>query len=59
MLQGWRTIMFGAALAVAGFLQTVDWATVIPTGWAGPVVGIIGIAVVVLRSFTTTPVGTK
>lgn len=57
MLTGWRTVIVGAALAVAGFLQTFDWATIIPAAWAGPVIGIIGVVMVVLRGLTSTPVG--
>lgn len=58
-MQGWRTLLFAALLAIAGVLETFDWVTVIPEGWVGPVTIGIGILVAWLRKITTTPIGEK
>lgn len=60
-MTGWKTLIFGAALALLGFLQGVDWASIIPNdpdlvGW---MTSGVGVAVMVLRFFTKSPVGTK
>lgn len=57
-MQGWKTVLVGAALALIGFLQGVDWASLIPNdpkteGW---IVSGIGGAMVLLRYLTTTPI---
>lgn len=58
-MKGFRTLGFALALAVAGVLQTFDWATIIPQDktWSG--VAMIGVAsgIAALRVWTTTPVG--
>jgi hypothetical protein len=61
MFQGWKTVIFGALLALGGFLQGVDWASLIPNdaqtvGW---ITSAIGVVVVALRFLTSTPVGNK
>ena len=60
-MKGWKTVIFGALLAAAGFLQTVDWAQVMPSDpkMAGMVVAAIGGVVMLLRLFTNSPVGQK
>lgn len=60
-MKGWKTLIVGAVLALAGFLQGVNWADVIPNdpqtvGW---IVSGIGVVVAVLRFITNTPVGSK
>lgn len=57
--KGWRTILVSVALAVAGVLQTADWATIVAPKQVGPVMLGIAIVVAVLRALTDTPVGTK
>ena len=59
MLSGYKTVLFGALLAVAGFLQGVNWVEVIPDNPAtvGWVTTAIGAVVVVLRMLTNTPIG--
>ena len=61
-MQGFKTLTFGAALAILGFLETfkiTDWAAYIPDQYEGLLVSAIGFAVVLLRFATTTPVGKK
>lgn len=60
-MQGWKTVIFGALLAIVGFLQGVNWESLIPNnptvvGW---ITSAIGVVVVVLRMFTSTPIGQK
>jgi hypothetical protein len=57
--KGWRTVLLSVAIAVAGVLQTADWATIVGPREVGPVLLAIGIVVAVLRTVTDTPVGTK
>lgn len=59
MLQGWRTILFGSALAVVGVLQTANWVDILPSAYIGPVTAGIGFLAIWLRSVTSTPVGVK
>ena len=60
MLQGWKTLIYGVAIAVAGVLQTFNWATVVPQDktWSGVAMVIIGGLIVFLRYVTTTPIAT-
>lgn len=59
MLTGWRTIIFNAALAVVGVLQTANWVDVLPSQYVAPLVAVIGMVGIWLRSITKTPVGVK
>lgn len=61
MFQGWKTVIFGALLALGGFLQGVDWVSLIPNDptTAGWIASAVGVVVVALRFLTNTPVGTK
>lgn len=57
-MQGWKTVIVGAALALVGFLQGVDWASLIPNdprtvGW---IISAIGVTMAALRSLTNTPI---
>lgn len=56
-MKGWRTL--GLNLAVAGFgvFEATDWSGVLGNNNAGWVLTGIGVANMVLRSLTTTPVG--
>ena len=56
-MKGYKTIIFGALLAVLGFLQGVDWVTVVPEQWTGVVLAVIGGVTMLLRKMTTTPLG--
>lgn len=58
-LKGWKTMLVSLAIAVAGVLQTADWATIVPPSKVGPTILGIAILVAVLRALTTTPVGRK
>ena len=58
-MTGWRTIIFGSALAGVGVLQTANWGDVLPAQYIGPVTAAIGFIAIWLRSVTKTPVGVK
>ncbi len=58
-LKGWKTMLVSLAIAVAGVLQTADWATIVPPSKVGPTILGMAILVAVLRALTTTPVGRK
>jgi hypothetical protein len=57
MMSGWKTIAFNMALAVVGVLQTANWVDVIPGQYTGPLVAVIGMVGIWLRSVTKTPAG--
>lgn len=57
--KGWKTVLFGAALAVVGILQQSGVESLVPDQYRGLVVAAIGAAVMILRTITTTPVGTS
>lgn len=56
-LKGWKTMLVSLAIAVAGVLQTADWATIVPAAKVGPTILAIAVLVAVLRTLTNTPVG--
>lgn len=59
-MKGWRTLGLNAAVALLGVAQATDWTHVLgASATAGWVVTGIGVANMVLRSVTTTPVGQK
>jgi len=59
-MKGWRTLALGAATALFGFLQGFDWVTITQDPETlSLITGGIGLAVIVLRYFSTGPVGTK
>ena len=59
-MKGWRTLGMNAALALLGVAQAANWTDVLgPGATAGWVVTGVGVANMVLRSITTTPIGQK
>jgi hypothetical protein len=58
-MKGWRTI--GLNLAVAGFgvLEAADWTSILGNEKAGWALTAFGVANMLLRAVTTTPVGQK
>ena len=65
-LKGWRTVIFGAAITVAGAaldilnaLQLVDITPLLPPEHALKIIAVIGIATVVLRMITTGRIGRR
>lgn len=58
-VKGWRTLIVSAAIAIAGVLQTADWATIVGPAEVGPAMLITAAAVAVLRALTDTPIGGK
>lgn len=59
LLKGWKTVGVSVAIAVAGVLQTTDWATIVRPDQVGPTLLVIGVVVAALRAVTTTPLGKK
>lgn len=59
MFQGWKTLIFSAAIAVFGVLETFDWTTVFSEDKAGIAITIIGIISAGLRFVTKSPVAQK
>lgn len=59
MMQGWKTLSFALAVAVAGVAQAFDWATVVPQDktWSGIAMVAVGGVIAALRAVTSTPVG--
>lgn len=65
-LKGWRTLIFGGAVALAGAvldildaLQLVDITPLLPPDHALKIIAAIGIVTVVLRFVTTGRIGSK
>lgn len=65
-LKGWRTLIFGGAITVAGTaldildaLHVVDIAPLLPPDHALKIIAVIGVVTVVLRFVTTGRVGHK
>lgn len=57
MMKGWRTLIFGAAVAIIGVMEAFDWTTVIPEQYQGWALGIIGVVIIWLRKVTNTAIG--
>ena len=59
-MKGWRTLAFNLGLVVVGTLQAADWTAILGASpYTGYVVMAIGVVGTVLRSVTTSPMGTK
>lgn len=58
-MKGWRTLALNLGIAGFGVLEAADWTSLLGSGKAGLVVTGIGIANMVLRSLTNTPIGQK
>jgi lysozyme family protein len=66
MLKGWRTIIFGGAVTLAGAaldvlnaLQVVDITPLLPPEHAVKIIALIGVVTIVLRMVTTGRIGRK
>jgi hypothetical protein len=64
--KGWRTLIFGSAVSLAGAaldildaLQLVDITPLLPPDHALKIIAAIGVATIVLRLLTTGRVGSK
>jgi hypothetical protein len=65
-LKGWRTVIFGGAITMAGAaldvlnaLQLVDITPLLPPQHALKIIAIIGVVTVVLRMMTTGRIGQR
>lgn len=58
-MKGWRTLGINLAIAMFGVLEAADWTALLGGGGAGWAVTGIGVANMVLRSVTTTPIGRR
>ena len=57
-MKGWRTLALNSAVALVGVAQATNWTDVLGSNsTAGWIVTAVGIANMVLRTLTTTPVG--
>ena len=56
-LKGYRTLLLNAAAALVGVAQSFDWVDALGSRPAGLVVLALSLANMVLRAFTTTPLG--
>jgi hypothetical protein len=56
-MKGWRTLASNLVVAAFGVLEAADWTGLLGDGSAGLAITAIGIANMVLRAITTTPVG--
>jgi hypothetical protein len=54
-MKGWKTLAFGVATALLGVLQSAEITNIVAQ-YPGAVTTVIGIAVVVLRFVTTSPI---
>ncbi len=58
-MKGWRTLAINLAIALFGVLEAADWTDLLGNSAAGITVTGIGIANMILRSITTSPVGRR
>ena len=57
-MKGFKTLFFGALVAVFGVLETFDWTNVFSDPQiAGIATTVTGAVIVILRMLTNTPVG--
>jgi hypothetical protein len=56
-MKGFKTLLFAAILAIAGVLEQFDWLSIVPEGFGGIALAVIGVIVAWLRKVTTTPIG--
>lgn len=58
-MKGWRTIGMNLVIAGFGVLEAADWTSILGNDKVGWALTAIGVANVVLRTVTTTPIGQK
>jgi hypothetical protein len=58
-MKGWRTLAVNLLIAGFGVLEATDWTALMGSESAGWAVTGVGIANMVLRSITTTPMGKR
>jgi len=59
MMKGWKTLVFNGALALVGVAEAFNWVEIIPQDYVPIVLACIGLANIILRAITNTPVGSK
>ena len=58
-MKGWRTFSINLAVAAFGLLEAADWTAILGDDKAALVVTALAIANMILRQFTTTPIGRR
>ena len=58
-MKGWKTLAINLGVTAFGVLEATDWVSMLGSDKAGLVVTGIGITNMILRQFTTTPVGRR
>lgn len=56
-LKNWRMLILGVAITVLGSIQAADLVNVVPPKYVGIVMTAIGLAMTILRLFTSGPAG--
>jgi hypothetical protein len=56
-MKGWRTLGINLAVAAFGVIEAAEWTELLGSDTAGWMVTGIGVANMLLRALTTTPVG--
>lgn len=59
MLKGWKTILFNTLTTLTALAELQDWTQVIPDEYEIYFVFVVTLMNIILRFFTTTPVGSK
>ena len=55
-IKGYKTAVVGALIAVLGCLEALEWTNLVPDGYAGATIAIIGFVMLGLRAMTTTAI---
>jgi hypothetical protein len=58
-MKGWRTLLLNLGIALLGVLEVTDWASILGGDKAGLMVTAVAVANIVLRSLTTTAIGSQ
>jgi hypothetical protein len=58
-MKGWRTLLLNLCIALLGVLEVTDWASILGNDKAGLVLTAVAVANIVLRSLTTTAIGSR
>jgi len=56
-MKGFRTLAISAVLAALGIVQQADLVTIVPPGYEGVALGLVGALMAGLRAVTDSPIG--